>query len=158
MNVIQLPDFLSKKECDVYRKMIDREIQHEKLWLRKDSGSVVVTNFLQDALDRSNKLYKVVGTEVTFGKYAVGERLCRHSDNPYQGDSTHVLLVYLNSTVGHGGNTVFYDSILSDTPDISIVPEEGKGIIFGIWDVHEALPVSHGYKYIIGCELIKIEK
>ena len=146
MIIEYIPDFLSSVECNTYRNMIDNEIQNEKVWLKSDPCllDLFTTRLL-------NTRYKTVGKQVTLGKYTNGQYLGRHADHPYQGDSTSVLLIYLN-TVLSGGETVFYENMMDQVPLTYVKPREGMAIIFDILQPHEASPV-HDYKYIMGCEL-----
>ena len=144
--------FLNEHECKQYRDLIDREINTiEKVWLQTDQG---IIDFLSSTLKNASLPFTIVGNQVTLGRYAPGEYLGRHADNPYQGDSTHVLLIYLNTVCcAAGGATKFYKHMTDTEPDIIVNPIEGNAVIFGIYRPHEASPITSGYKYIMGCEL-----
>ena len=185
MDVVHIPGLLTSIECAFYRDMIDMEIQNEKVWLRPDVDTLnnPITSFLANILAKRGILYNIVGNVVTVGRYTKGESLQKHADHPYQGDSTHVLLIYLNTldnnntngvTCGDcgdcgdcsdcgdcgdcsccGGETLFYKHMTDINVETSVSPLEGKAIIFGIYKPHEASTVLHGHKYILGCELSK---
>ena len=140
------PLFLNAQEClDVCTYIDDKIVDsNHHVWLADADNET--QHFLELLKDKLAFLldFVPVGNKVTLGRYNVGQYLHKHVDGSYQG-GTHSLLIYLNTPEG-GGETMFDDGTC-------ISPVQGTMIIFGIHELHEALVVTKGHKYILGCEV-----
>ena len=149
---------------------IEKVIQkHNNLKLDEDSynhlGDNVTTRKMQELKDGKLKAWfqntaqnymEVLGEEYGFsteGRYAIcdslfhfhydiGDDLKRHFDDP---GSMFSMVLYLNDN--DSGATYF------PFQDIKVVPRKNRLVIFpsSIYGVHEAEPVTEGYKDILGC-------
>jgi prolyl 4-hydroxylase len=85
-------------------------------------------------------------------RYKPGMRFAPHKDGAYQRDdfelSCYSFLVYLNEGF-EGGNTTFATS-----PEISIVPKLGMGLLFQHAIIHEGSVVTAGVKYVARTDLM----
>ncbi len=140
--MIVIDGFFSQEECRESIEIIDKERHTYHVALHKDRHGLLAA--IGARLGELGMPFFPVGDRITLGYYAKGEFLERHADHCHQG-GTHSILIYLNE-VRAGGNTVFDDAI--------VIPEEGKAIIFGIYDMHEADKVLDGEKYVISCEVV----
>lgn len=164
MDILTFDDFLSKEECEKYRRVIDTKEAPafttagnftNKIWNDTSFSSVLHTRLMTLTKDTR---YLRSSTCVMAGKYKQGDQFGLHTDtglyyNIHTNEkSKWTLLIYLNDEF-EGGSTIFYDTDTWEKTQ-EIVPKTGMALLFDIDLWHRGDPLVSGFKYWIGCEII----
>jgi prolyl 4-hydroxylase len=173
--IYTIPGFLSAKECDSLRKIINLNLVPSKISndkaasdFRTSSTSVLDAAKYPTVKTLDKKISKALGIRLPWSegnqgqKYLVGQEFKTHYDyfkpnsqdfdeHATQGQRTWTFMIYLNNTV-KGGGTHF------PKLDQTFYPKEGTALIWnnlyenGVgnsWVSHCGLPVEEGEKMII---------